>query len=176
MRGLLNLYHKLFEEKLFPFKNKERIIEFAQKPIRNFYDKIKNYAYYTISKIYNLPKSYLERLKRIPIYLVDYLPSQFPNTITLGAYVSIKDRYGNILYQAILIPKYLLHKPYLFFKTLFHELVHAAQDFYGKLKEKAYRNFYEYLNDENEKEAERISNLALLNLLSKSHYARMYLL
>lgn len=198
-------YYKL-EKRLFE-KNKDeelnlrkRIIylpsfsdyfEELQNWIRNAYEKsiesfkevpkhIKEYAKHFVEKIYNLPKGYLDQ---IPIKIVDYIPSRFPGTKVLGSYEYVKDNFGRIFYQSILISKDALKDYSTFFKTLVHEFTHVAQNYYGKLKQKIHESLGEYFSDSNEIEAENIAKKAWYNFLTyyigkgKSNYAaRVYLL
>jgi len=140
--------------------------------------------------MYNLPKGYLDQ---IPIEIVDDIPSKFPGTKVLGVYEYVKDNFGRTLYQGILISKDALKNPSTFLKTLVHELTHAAQNYYGKLKQRIHKSLEEYFSDPNEIEAENVAERAwnsfakyikgiggrFLNYIGRgnSNYAaRMYLL
>ncbi|MEM5821415.1 MAG: hypothetical protein QXP34_03800, partial [Candidatus Aenigmatarchaeota archaeon] len=154
------------------------LLERAENYFRNYYERIKKVINNFYSSLYNnivekIAEMYGDRkltsyLKNIPIYIVDKINSPYPNTIVLGTYVSAKDHLGRTIYNAIIIPKWLLHKPYLFIKTLSHELTHAVQDFYGKLRGyKQPKTFEEYVNDPLEKEANEVSSKILSRIYNK---------
>ncbi|MEM5828526.1 MAG: hypothetical protein QW197_03455 [Candidatus Aenigmatarchaeota archaeon] len=180
------LYQRLCEKAKTSFKS------LYEEVIKKLYESLYKGIIREISKIYKDDRL-VNYLRNLPIYIVDNINSPYQNTIVLGTYVSIKDYLGRTLYRAIILPKWLLNKPYLLIKTLAHELTHAAQDFYGKLNNrKSPKTFEEYTKDPLEKEADivseivtnkihnKLSNLLgyLRNYLSNLYYgsARMYFL
>jgi len=126
------------------------------KDIPTYLNNLSKYAKDFVEKLYKLPKGYLDQ---IPIKIVDYIPSPFSGTKVLGAYEYVKDNFGRILSQTILISKDALKDYSTFFKTLVHEFAHAAQNYYGKLKQ-TIRSLKDYFLDENEREAENVAERA----------------
>jgi len=161
----------------------ERATQYLEKLPKYLVEYAKNF----VEKMYNLPKGYLDR---IPIEIVDYIPTRFPGTKVLGIYEYVKDNYGKIIYQGILITKDALKDYLTFLKTLVHELTHAAQNYYGKLKQRIHESLEEYFSDPNEIEAENVARKACYNFVKyvvgeslnyigkgiSNYAARMYLL
>ncbi|MEM5820605.1 MAG: hypothetical protein QW678_03145 [Candidatus Aenigmatarchaeota archaeon] len=133
-----------------------------------------------ITKIFNIPREYLNRVK---IYVVDNLPSLYNNAIVLGMYRSVKDFYGRIYDAAIYIPKWLFKYPKKLIETIAHELTHYIQDLKGKIKRSShqFKNFFDYFNSEEEKEARTIGKYVANKIYSNLIYnlygsSRMYFL
>ncbi|MEM5831507.1 MAG: hypothetical protein QXO40_04875 [Candidatus Aenigmatarchaeota archaeon] len=140
------------------------------------YSKIKE----EIAKIYDIPGEYLNRVK---IYVVDNLPSLYSNTIVFGRYRSVKDFYGRICNAIIYIPKWLFKYPKKLIETIAHELTHYIQDLKGKIKRSSYqfKNFSEYFNSEEEKEARTVGKYVADKIYKNLTYnlygsSRMYFL
>jgi len=171
------LYCKKEEKEEEELKLRKRILIFGnlcdelQNLLRNLYGEISEYtkeisiylndwikyAKDFVEKLYKLPKDYLNQIR---ISIVDDIPPPFPGTKVLGAYEYVKDNFGRILSQTILISKDALKDYSTFFKTLVHEFTHAAQNYYGRLKQRIYESFEKYFLDPIEEEARDVAERA----------------
>lgn len=173
MENLYKLYNNFA-------KDLNRNLYIISLPSNYSYEKLYSKIKKEVAKIFNVPSEYLNKVK---ICVVDNLPSFYNNTITLGIYRSVKDSYGKIYDAIIYIPKWLFKYPKKLIETIAHELTHYIQDLKGKIKRSSYqfKNFFDYFNSEEEKEARivgkyvanKIYNNLIYNLYGSS---RMYFL